>query len=564
MKKIVCVLLLCAFALGIAACAPEEEGPELSVVGGETPAVLELSAEEVNAVCGERIDLPVPVLRLGDGTETAEGVEVELLRSDGSVHVPAYAYADLPTFRPAAADTYYAVYTAEVGDAELTRTARIYASDPAAPEIEVDGVLNDAAYSAFRTYKTGIDGNLSVRLARGEEGLSVGVEVSDTNLIYNTYVSKKFLQSDGFEICLDLSGSFGMLLNTSCFKIQANVNGVLWVSRASSGKVLYELDERLTASAPSAMRFIGTCTDVAGDEVKTHTDTDVGYTLEIYLPYSLLGTDAADVIGITCAHRDVSSVEAGVYEVGAAGNEYFSETELPENFSEISKGDTSFAFDQVESTSFPALYNKCYLTGDAGVGKGTADCEITVDGAADEGAWASAQTASVQAVSAENGTATAAFQFFATEEGLYLFASVTDGTVSSAGGGVYADDCVQFNITASDELSASSLPGDFFTKSRSLTVSASGQVRMTYLNKEGYLFAGGFDCTSALVRTQGGYAVEAFIPAYEIGLDSAALCGVCCGLINCDGAATAASDMAYSCDRQAPNTYAIVLKEVLG
>lgn len=104
--------------------------------------------------------------------------------------------------------------------------------------------------------------------------------------------------------------------------------------------------------------------------------------------------------------------------------------------------------------------------------------------------------ASVQAVSAENGTATAAFQFFATEEGLYLFASVTDGTVSSAGGGVYADDCVQFNIAASDELSASSLPGDFFTKSRSLTVSASGQVRMTYLNKEGYLFAGGFDCTN--------------------------------------------------------------------
>lgn len=104
--------------------------------------------------------------------------------------------------------------------------------------------------------------------------------------------------------------------------------------------------------------------------------------------------------------------------------------------------------------------------------------------------------ASVQAVSAENGTATAAFQFFATEERLYLFASVTDGTVSSAGGGVYADDCVQFNIAASDELSASSLPGDFFTKSRSLTVSASGQVRMTYLNKEGYLFAGGFDCTN--------------------------------------------------------------------
>ena len=63
--------------------------------------------------------------------------------------------------------------------------------------------------------------------------------------------------------------------------------------------------------------------------------------------------------------------------------------------------------------------------------------------------------ASVQAVSAENGTATAAFQFFVTEEGLYLFASVTDGTVSSAGGGASAsltEDSLTVRCTASDLL----------------------------------------------------------------------------------------------------------------
>lgn len=563
MKKIIVLFLAFIMIFVFAGCNDGGKAAPPEVITGEEVVKLELSEYEINTVCGRRIDLPVPSF-VGGGSEiSADGVTVEILSSDGKVFVPSYNYHALTTFRPNTAGTFYVVYTAAYGGREYSETAKIYVSDPEnGSDIVVDGVLNDAKYSEIPTYRTGIEGKMSVKLAFEKNGFYLGVEVLDDNLIYNTYVSKKFLQSDGFEVCLDLGGKFQPMLNDKCVKIQMNVNGVLWISKAGSGLALYELDERLANHSMYKIQYIGTRTDVDGEDFKTYTDTDIGYVLELYMPYELLGfSDIADVIGITCSHRDISSNITNEYQVGGSGNQYFQEAELPESFVEENNQNTSYEFEHMQGSSMTSLYNKCYLTGIKGVAQSQNVCDIDVDGERSEEAWESASALKIDAVSAENGSALLTAEAFATVNGLYLFAEVSDKTLSTnKRADIFSNDCVQFNIASSDDIYSATLPAGCDIKSRSLTISVSGQSRSAYLNNKGNEFVGGFDFVKAVKITESGYNVEVFIPAYEINLDVSEFCGICVGLINCDGAATAESDMVFSCDRNSPNVYEIVLK----
>lgn len=559
MKKFIALLLSVLAIFAFTACGG---GTAVTpdTLKGEDALELELSAYEVATVCGRKTDLPVPML----GGEETENVKVRIVTTDGKVFVPDYDYASLPAFRPNEAGTYYAVYTAVVNEKTQSKTARINVSEaPDAGEIKVDGVLDDAKYAEIPAYKTGINGNMTVRLAFGETGFYLGVDVKDDNLIYNTYVSKKFLQSDGFEVCLDFAGKSDPMLNDKCVKFQANVGGVVWISRASGGRMLYELDERLVNYSTFVMRYNGTRTDVASDDFKTYTDTDTGYVFEAYMPYELLGfTDIADTIGITCNHRDISSNVANEYRVGGSGNMYFTEAKLPDNFAEKNNQNTSYEFEHLTGASMTALYNKCYLTGNKGIAVSRNACEITVDGDDAEEKWNTAATSvELTATSAEGGTAAMEAKAFATEAGLYVFAKVADANVSSlAASDTFANDGVRILVASADDIGKSTLPAGLDTLSRSIVISATGQTRISLLGGDEYEFLGGMDIVKAVKRTATGYNVEIFVPAYEIGLNDSDFIGLCFGLVNCDGTATAASDAVYSGTRTAPNAYELVIK----
>ncbi|MGN1077648.1 MAG: hypothetical protein ACI4ST_03955 [Candidatus Gallimonas sp.] len=552
MKKILSGLLLLFFVFGITACGTDITVREPEIQEGERPVSLILDSDEVNAYCGERISLPVPSFSSG-----STQVDVEIMTADGSIYIPKHRYDDMPYFRAYEPGAFYAIYSAEAQGKSFSAIAKIYVGERTESSgVVIDGVLNDAAYGEIPTYVTGINGNMSLKMAFVEDGICIGAEVLDDNLIYNTYVSKKFSQSDGIEICLDLGGKFENKLNSRCLKIQMNVNDVMWISRASSGLALYELDERLVTYSEYKIQYHGTRTDVASDNYKTYTDRDIGYSVEVFLSYDLLGfRDLPDVIGVTCAQRDISSNVTAEYQVGASGNRYFSETYIPDGLVEISQPGSSFEFDQFTSTSFTVLYNKCYLTGNKGIGQNRTGIAIAADGVKEEAIWENAPSKTVI-----SGSATAIFRYLVRQEGLYVFAEVFDDTLSeNVSADIYANDCIQIAIADGSVLSSGELPVGI-VKSRVLTLSATGQTDMAYLNRGDAVFGGGFDCVKAVRKTDGGYCAEAFIPAYEIGMDFYDVCGLCFGFLNNEDSVSAFEDMVFSCERTSPNGYEIVIK----
>lgn len=179
-------------------------------------------------------------------------------------------------------------------------------------------------------YSTGIDGNLLFRYYFAENGLLIGVEVKDTQLVYNDYLVSRFSQSDGFEVCFNFSGAEEDRLNASCRKIRFGMNGEVYVYEPSEAKSFYELSEGKTALLMQAVRIHGTRSAVGGDGL-TAADTDKGYVLEAFLSYKMLGVEAPKgEIGIAFAHRDVSSPVPALAVMNVSANRYFCSIELPD------------------------------------------------------------------------------------------------------------------------------------------------------------------------------------------------------------------------------------------
>ena len=550
-------VLIIALALVPAACSGgAEQPPESVTVEGEGAYTLTLSESEINGFTDTETYLPVPTAKDGAGTDISDSVEVSVRYADGRVYSPEHRYSLYNAFVANEAGEYIASYSVEDGQGRTM--ARAYAKINVAEEqpedagIVIDGVLDDATYSGMPAYKTGINGNLNFKYHFGKDGMYIGADVKDTQLIYSDYVVSRFTQSDGFEIYLNLSDEEGDLLNDRCFKIQVNVNGLVRIFGASEGKVVYEINERI--SPDYKLQVHGTRTKVSGESDLSYYDKDTGYTFEAYFPYAQLGIESVpDAIGVAFSHRDVSSANPSLINDGAQANQCFNDIDLPDNVTQIilDNGRT-YEVETYETYSITALYNTLYLNGEhKGVAAPQGTYSVEVDGVA-ESAWENAEMFAV-------GENKAAVKAFIDDSGLYVFVEVEDDTLAAGtNGSIYGGDCVQLRIASGETLESDALPKGMRKGDRIVTVAADSRSEKSYLNDDALLFVGGFDAAYAVAETDTGYAVEFFIPAYALG-SVADPVGICVGVIDGDGqTGTTVSDFIYSSACDIPSEYRII------
>ncbi|MDR1093343.1 MAG: hypothetical protein LBL66_04260 [Clostridiales bacterium] len=564
-KGTIRAVILCALlAAFLPACGKAGEG---ATVEGERFYTLELAAPSVDLYTWQRVVLPAPTAAAPDGSDVTDRVRVAVKYEDGSVYVPERLYAPGSEFRAGRAGRYTAEYALyhENGGVAARKTAVITASDEGDPEsgIEADGLIGEAAYS--EGFRTGLNGNMTVKYRFSQKGVYLGVDVKDGNLIYNRYVAGRFTQSDGFEVYLNLGGGADDVLNGRCYRIQVNVAGDVWVGQAKSGRVGFELNERL--QPPRGINYHGTRTEVGGGIYDhTYLDTDEGYTCELYLPYLMLDIDPAtlpDTVGIAFSHRDVASSRAEEIQMGAPFNAYYSDVQLPAGVDQvIHTNGSNYVLTSYDAYSVTALYRKLYVKGT----ERTGICEpqtapmLKIDGAADEAAWAGAADV------AGGLPAGIAAKALLREEGLYVRVDADDATVTT---GPYEDiaagDCVQINIAAGETLGQTELRQGYGIAAKCVEINPAGRVNLKYLNKGGSVFWGGFDYKAKAAERAGGYGVTLFIPAYELGItpDAATTPKLCIGVVdNGGGAPSSAADYAYSCDRANPAAYIAAGRQV--
>lgn len=560
MKKLKwCMLaLIFAIAFSATACANSAPPPASEIVAGEKGYTLTLSETEIAGFTDTETYLPVPTAKDGTGADVTDRVKVEVLYADGREQSPAHRYSLYNAFVANESGNYIAAYSVEneEGKVMARATASVSISDTPIADagIEIDGVADDAAYSLMPSYSTGVNGNLTFKYHFTDDGMYIAADVKDAQLIYSDYVVSHFTQSDGFEIYLNLSEEEGDLLNEDCFKIQVNVNGLVRVYGASEGRVLYEINERIVPDFK--LQVHGTKTEVSDEEALSYYDLDNGYTFEGYFSYAQLGIESIpDAIGVAFTHRDVSSANASLINDGAQANQFFRDVDLPDNVTQIilDNGKT-YEWETYDTYAITALYNTLYLRGEhKGVAAPQAEYAVTVDGAADEGAWTNADAFTL-------GEDKASVKAFTDESGLYAFVEVNDGAVASGkNGSIYGGDCVQLRIASGETLRSDALPKGMQKGDRIVTIAPDGRAEKSYLNPASLLFVGGFDVAYAVSETDAGYAVEIFVPAYALGVAAGDPIGICVGLIDSDGETnTTISDFIYASACDIPSGYHII------
>ena len=350
---------LCAalfFTLLLSACAKETPLDRYTLTLAEGPKTVTV---------GKTITLPAPKAVSPAGEDISHTVLVEVLYQDESVYVPTHRYAFAPDFTASLVGTYHAVYSVcgEDGQVLAKTTYTVRAEEEIlADGIRIDGVLDEDVYSVG--YLTGVDGNLSFYYAFCDNGLLVGVEVADTNLVYNGYLVSRLTQSDGFSVCFNFSGEEDDRLNDSCRKLTVGLNGEVYLYVPSESRSFYELSESMTALLTHAVRLHGTKSAVDGKSA-TEADVDNGYVFEAFLSYDLLQVEAPSApIGIAFAHRDITSATSSAASMSGGGNRYFSSVELSEGILPILFDNTqNFVYSTYEDFAFTSLYHKLDVAG---------------------------------------------------------------------------------------------------------------------------------------------------------------------------------------------------------
>lgn len=563
MKKILTAAIVLSAALVLAGCGDGDGGDGNGVsapvtVPGETPYTLTLSENSLSAFTESETQLPKPTALDGAGADVSASVQVEVHNPDGSIYVPAHRYALYDSFTAYRAGDYVAVYSVE--DENGSVAARAYATvsvtDVPVEEtgIEIDGVLDDAKYSLSSVYYTGVNGNLAFKYYFGEDGIYLGVNVKDKQIVYNDYVVSRFTQSDGFEIYLNLSESSGDLLNDQCFKLQVNTMGLVRVYGASEGKAIFELNERIVPEYK--LQINGTRTDVNGGTQLSYYDEDAGYTFEAYLSYAQLGiAHLPDAVGIAFAHRDVSDISASLIGENGNANQYYRDVAIPAGVNQIilDNGNT-YEVSTYDPFALTCLYNTLYLKGgQPGIAVPQQTASVSVDGIADESVWGN-----VDSFSFADGQAQV--KAFRDVSGLYVWIDAKDDTVVTRDtANIWNGDCIQLRVASGETLLSGTPVKGIVKKDRILTVSPAGAAAKSYLNASALMFYGGFDVRYAVAETQSGYAAVIFIPAYALGLEEESDVGICVGVIDNRGNGMSAfSDFIFSASHEDPSSYRII------
>lgn len=497
-KSIVAVILTLLLLLG--GCVPvlPDEPSEPDVIAGQPAVNLQLSVETLDVSVGQNVYLPVPSATDGQGTDITRQVRMYVNAPDGSEYIPETRYMYPVMFCAAQSGRYVAVYT--VYDGEMNVLTRKYAvinsrENAVADGFRIDGVLNEQQYSQMPDYVAGLNSAVTVRTYFDDNGMYAGVDVKDDNLIYNDYVVGRFTQSDGFELYLNFASEDSVLLNERCFRLQVNVNGDVWISKAKQSKVGFELQESIQPQY--RLQLHGTKTAVGAEDLKTYRDDDVGYTFEIYLPYAVLGVDGKpDKIGFALSHRDVSSVNSDEIQDGSENNRCYDEVRLPENFTQtVFDNGNNYTLQWYDAYSLAALYNILYVTGEhKGIATVQQQSGIVADGYDSDEVYGDATVVYAgQAVVKAVGS----------EKGIYLFAT-------------FASDELMIAIATDKQHLTDSLGNGYDSEGIRITF-AGGALLTGSLTPSGLQFVFGCDRLTAVRYGAGVKYIEMFIPAYETG-----------------------------------------------
>lgn len=502
-KLLVAVLLLLVFAMSGCVPTTQPEIPQPEVVGGEKSSTIKLSTETMTVNVGQTVYLPTAVAVDGDGKDITNRVMVEVLSPDGTQYIPEVSYFPM-SFSTVESGNYVARYTI-YGDNStvVTRKYAVITSriNTVAEGFVIDGVLNELQYSEMPSYISGLNSNVVVQSYFDDNGVYLGVDVKDSNLIYNDYVVGRFTQTDGFALYMDFANGSSVLLNDLCYKLEVNVNGDVWISKAKQSKVGFELQESLQPQY--RLQLHGTKTVVDSSDLKPYRDEDEGYTFEVYLPYSVLGVSAKpQQVGFALSHRDVSSMYSDEIQDGSQYNMCYNEVQLPKNMTqEVFDNGNNYTLQWYDAYSLTALYNTLYVEGNKGIATTQVEPVATIDGQATDEIYNNATEVSI-------GKATV--KAVSDSSGVYIFATTTSGNLTVA--------------VASNEQHGSTQLGNDYKQDGKRIEFVDGGLYISSLSKSANKFVMGIDRQIAVRQSDGTVYIEIFIPHYEIGQGSWFIC----------------------------------------
>ena len=209
-----------------------------------------------------------------------------------------------------------------------------------APELKIDGIDDDAQWANAKTVATfGHGGAATIKLYRGEQALFFFVKVADTILATEGETNDDAVtRSDSVEIYIDTLANGGLKPQNDDYQINLGIHGKTRIMQGSgsgwggwNGLIDYEV------------QLDGVLND-GFDAV------DVGYSVEVMIPYSQIGIEKDDTIAVSFGQVD--KVAAGASATidwdwyGWAYNGKIVEPQTPDNYLILDKDNNVMSRDE--------------------------------------------------------------------------------------------------------------------------------------------------------------------------------------------------------------------------
>ena len=464
--------------------------------------VIDAPATYVRVFVGE--EHTITPVRATDPTEgeLSSSVLVRIETADGKTVLADTAADKANVYKFGTAGEYRVIYTCKnaKGREAVPAEYGVTVMGTTSNGIAIDGEICETEYAAIPSYRTGLGGNAVFYFHQDDSYLYVAAIVTDATLtvLDSKAVETKLNTSDGIELVFDPQNCKQLnAKGTSCFRIRISADGsVMTYVPAKSGTAWQS--GGLNMNDNFAVKMHGTVSKAgvtkATDAIAT--DRDVGYTVELRIPWSYFGYNKNpmketsfkdDFIGVCFGHRDVSNPQyrytyAGVTQSGdnIQNNTFYN-------------GMHYIGRDEVATQGLnPLYYCKLYLRGDAfGVNPVTYSDALILDGYMEESFWGDAQVIPY-------GTTTAGAAVDARvkydENGIYIGVGIADTQMIAeprsfhGSRGIKFSDRIDLRIVDEATLLTESLPkaekgADNFTNGKIIFLDPLGAAQMHMLQQ---------------------------------------------------------------------------------
>lgn len=455
-------------------------------------------SQNYNIFKGEEFIIPMVNAYDEEDGDLSNSVKFNIIKKNGEIYQNKTSITENTKITFNEADEYVINYfvTDKNGlDAE-SKSFKIIVKETSENGLVLDGIVNEKEYIEGGIYKCGVSNNTSIRYFANDNGLYIGAEVKDNNLILNnkeTNTEKKFNTSDGLEFNIDPFDSNKLVItNTKARRIRISLDGDIryYVSNAKNDQWTYQ-----ESNLKEKVKIItnGTITSY-GDDYKTTAsalDEDQGYSMEMFLTWEDLGYSSSpwtdenykkEYIKFNVGQRDIlnSSIYNSYNILGTANNIF-------------NNGTATNARNKVASEGLnPSQYTKLYLKGE---NKGFINCNnsddnVILDGMMENGFWKNAKEVYLPKTYSQ---ADSKAKVKATKNGIYLGLYCYDSNIIARNAmafnkqSIFTNDSFDIRVVTNDEMSMNTLPQatKLNTNSKIFATDAGGNMMMEMLNPTG-------------------------------------------------------------------------------